>query len=48
MAGVLLQTQDVDATIKRRDAAREEMRSKASPELLLEGYRSAMPSPFGS
>ena len=44
----LLQTQDVDATISRRDSARLELREKFSPELLLEGFRTFFPNPVRS
>lgn len=43
-----LQTKDVDATIKRRDNARLELREQASPQLLLEGYRTFFPNPIRS
>lgn len=42
------QTQDVDATIRRRDHAREELREQASPQLLLDGYREYFSHPVQS
>lgn len=42
---LLVQTLDLDATIKRRDEARTALLKAASPELLLEGYQTYFPNP---
>ena len=44
----LVQTRDLDATVKRRDEARTDMLHSASPQLLHEGYQTYFPNPVRS